>query len=53
MQYLAKAKTDTCVVAAAADVDCSAEGSMDVPVTAYDTEGTKVFSAVLRMNVKH
>jgi acyl-coenzyme A thioesterase PaaI-like protein len=53
VQYLAKAKTDIRVVTEAANVDWSVAGNIEVPVAAYDTEGTKVFSAVITMNVKH
>lgn len=51
--YLAKAKTDLRVVTEAADVDFGAEGDIIVPVAAYDTHGTKVFTADITMNVKH
>lgn len=51
--YLAKAKTDLRVVTEAADVDFAAEGDIIVPVAAYDTDGTKVFTADITMNVKH
>ena len=53
VQYLAKAKTDIRVVTEADAVDWTQAGNLDVPVAAYDTEGTKVFSAVITMNVKH
>ena len=53
VQYLAKAKTDIRVVTEADSVDWTQAGNLDVPVAAYDTEGTKVFSAVITMNVKH
>ena len=53
VQYLAKAKTDIRVVTEAESVDWSVAGNVDVPVAAYDTEGVKVFSAVITMNVKH
>ncbi len=53
VQYLAKAKTDIRVVTEADAVDWSVAGNLDVPVAAYDTEGTKVFSAVITMNIKH
>lgn len=51
--YLAKAKTDLRVVTEAAEVDFGAEGDIIVPVVAYDTDGTKVFTADITMNVKH
>ena len=53
VQYLAKAKTDIRVVTEADGVDWSQPGNIEVPVGAYDTEGTKVLSAVITMNVKH
>lgn len=51
--YLAKAKTDLIVIAEAQDVDFAQEGDVVVPVAAYDTEGTKVFTADITMNIKH
>jgi acyl-coenzyme A thioesterase PaaI-like protein len=53
VQYLAKAKTDIRVVTEAEAVDWTVAGNVDVPVAAYDTEGTKVLSAVITMNIKH
>ena len=53
VQYLAKAKTDIRVVTEAQGIDWTQPGNIDVPVAAYDTDGTKVFSAVITMNVKH
>jgi acyl-coenzyme A thioesterase PaaI-like protein len=53
VQYLAKAKTDIRVVTEADAVPWSQAGNIDVPVAAYDTEGAKVFSAVITMNIKH
>ncbi|KZZ29683.1 DUF4442 domain-containing protein, partial [Oleiphilus sp. HI0081] len=53
VEYIAKAKTDLKVVCEAADVDFSQEGKVVVPVAAYDTEGTKCFTADITMNVKH
>ncbi|HET7792948.1 MAG TPA: hotdog fold domain-containing protein [Rhizobacter sp.] len=53
VQYLAKAKTDIRVVTEAETVDWSQPGNIEVPVAAYDTEGTKVMGAVITMNVKH
>lgn len=53
VQYLAKAKTDIRVVTEADGVDWSQPGNIEVPVAAYDTEGTKVLGAVITMNVKH
>lgn len=51
--YLAKAKTDLKVVCDASEVDFSQPGEVIVPVAAYDTEGTKCFTADITMNVKH
>lgn len=53
VKYLAKARSDIRVVTEAAGVDWSVPGDIDVPVAAYDTDGTQVFSAVITMNVKH
>lgn len=53
VQYLAKAKTDIRVVTEADGVDWSQPGNIEVPVAAYDTEGTKVLGAVITMNIKH
>lgn len=53
VQYLAKAKTDLKVICDAAELDFSQPGEITVPVSAYDTEGTKCFSADITMNVKH
>jgi acyl-coenzyme A thioesterase PaaI-like protein len=53
VQYLAKAKTDIRVVTEAEGVDWSKPGNIEVPVAAYDAEGTKVLGAVITMNVKH
>lgn len=53
VQYLAKAKTDIRVVTEADGVDWSRPGNIEVPVSAYDTDGTKVLGAVITMNVKH
>ncbi len=53
VHYLAKAKTDIRVVTEADGVDWSKPGNIEVPVAAYDTEGTKVLGAVITMNVKH
>ncbi len=51
--YLAKAKTDLRVVCEAQDIDFSQPGEVVVPVAAYDTDGTKCFTADITMNVKH
>ena len=48
-----KAKTDLTVIAEAKSVDFSVEDDIVVPVAAYDTDGTKVFTADITMNVKH
>lgn len=53
VRYLAKAKTDIRIVTDADDVDWTAAGNIDVPVAAYDTDGVKVFTATITMNVKH
>jgi len=53
VQYLAKAKTDLRVVAEGEGVDFSQPGAIVVPVAAYDSDGTKCFTADITMNVKH
>lgn len=53
VQYLAKAKTDLRVVADGEGIDFSQPGEIIVPVAAYDSEGTKCFTADITMNVKH
>lgn len=53
VEYIAKAKTDLKVICDGKEVDFSQEGKIIVPVAAYDTEGTKVFTADITMNVKH
>ncbi len=53
VEYIAKAKTDLKVVCDATNVDFSQEGKIVVPVAAYDTQGTKCFTADITMNVKH
>ncbi len=53
VEYLAKAKTDLKVVCDASDVDFSQPGNIVVSVAAFDTEGTKCFTADITMNVKH
>ena len=52
VQYLAKARTDMRVVADGAGVDWAANGNVDVPVDAYDTDGKKVFTARITMNLR-
>lgn len=52
VQYLAKAKTDMRVVADGSGVDWSHAGNVDVPVDAFDTEGKRVFTATITMNLR-
>lgn len=52
VQYLAKAKTDMRVVADGSAVDWASTGNVEVPVDAFDTEGRKVFTARITMNLK-
>lgn len=52
VQYLAKAKTDIRVIADGAAVDWHQTGNVDVPVDAFDSEGKKVFTARITMNLK-
>jgi acyl-coenzyme A thioesterase PaaI-like protein len=52
VQYLAKARTDMRVVADGASVDWEQAGDVQVPVDAFDTEGKRVFTATITMNLK-
>ena len=52
VQYLAKAKTDMRVVADGVAVDWQQTGNVEVPVDAFDSEGKKVFTARITMNLK-
>ncbi|RJF98009.1 hotdog fold domain-containing protein [Noviherbaspirillum saxi] len=52
VQYLAKAKTDMRIVADGAAVDWEQAGNVEVPVDAFDTEGKRVFTARITMNLK-
>ncbi|MBK8972489.1 MAG: DUF4442 domain-containing protein [Hahellaceae bacterium] len=52
VQYLAKAKTDMRAIAEGEGIDWETAGEKKVPVSIYDTEGQKVFSAEVTMNVK-
>ena len=52
VQYLAKAKTDIRVVADGASVNWEQTGDVQVPVDAFDTEGKRVFTATITMNLK-
>ncbi|WP_334188758.1 hotdog fold domain-containing protein [Noviherbaspirillum sp.] len=52
VEYLAKAKTDMRVVADGANVDWNAVGDVEVPVDAFDTDGKRVFTAKIVMNLK-
>ena len=52
VEYLAKAKTDVTAVADGGAVDWTTEGDKIVPVDIHDTEGKKVFTAQITMNVK-
>ena len=52
VEYLAKAKTDVTAVASAEGVDWQSEGDKIVTVDIHDTEGKKVFTARITMNVK-
>ena len=53
VEYIAKAKTNLKVVCDASDIDFSQAGKIIVPVAAFDTEGTKCFTADIIMNAKH
>jgi len=52
VEYLAKAKTDVTAVASGEGVDWQSEGDKIVNVDIHDTEGKKVFTARITMNVK-
>lgn len=52
VQYLAKAITDMRAVAEGEGIDWETAGEKKVPVSIYDTQGQKVFSAEITMNVK-
>jgi uncharacterized protein (TIGR00369 family) len=52
VEYLAKAKTDVTATASAEGVDWQSEGDKVVTVDIHDTEGKKVFTARITMNVK-
>lgn len=52
VQYLAKAKTDMRVVADGSQVNWDHAGDVQVPVDAFDTEGKRVFTATITMNLK-
>lgn len=52
VQYLAKAKTDMRVVADGSQVNWDHTGDVQVPVDAFDTEGKRVFTATITMNLK-
>jgi acyl-coenzyme A thioesterase PaaI-like protein len=52
VQYLAKARTEMRVVADGTAVDWQSAGNVEVPVDAFDTEGKKVFTARIAMNLK-
>ena len=52
VQYLAKAKTDLRAVSNGEGLDWAAGGDIPVPVDVFDTNGVKVFSAVITMNVR-
>lgn len=52
VEYLAKAKTDVTAVASAEGVDWHNDGDKIVTVDIHDSEGKKVFTARITMNVK-
>lgn len=52
VQYLAKARTDMRVVANGESVQWNRTGNVEVPVDAFDTEGKRVFTAAITMNLK-
>lgn len=52
VQYLAKAKTSVTVVADGSEIDWRVNGDVDVPVVIQDSEGIKVFTAMITMNIR-
>jgi uncharacterized protein (TIGR00369 family) len=52
VQYLAKAKTDLKAIADGSGIDWTTPGRLTVPVNVFDTDGNKVFSAQIMMNIK-
>ncbi len=52
VQYLAKARTDMRVTADGAGIDWNTSGNVEVPIDAFDTEGRKVFTARITMNLR-
>ncbi len=53
VQYLKKAKTHLTAVADGSAIDWSQPGEVTVPVAVTDTQNQLVFSAQVRMNIKH
>jgi acyl-coenzyme A thioesterase PaaI-like protein len=52
VEYLAKAKTDLKAIADGSAIDWTSAGDKVVPIEILDTEGKKVFTARITMNVK-
>jgi acyl-coenzyme A thioesterase PaaI-like protein len=52
VEYLAKGKTDVRAVADGSSIDWAQAGDQVVPVDVFDTDGKKVFTARITMNVK-
>ncbi len=52
VEYLAKAKTNIRAIANGSQVDWATAGDKVVPVDVLDTQGQKVFTARITMNVK-
>lgn len=52
VNYLAKAKSDLRGVSSGEGIDWSTAGEKLVPVEVFDTDGQKVFTAEITMNVK-
>jgi acyl-coenzyme A thioesterase PaaI-like protein len=52
VEYLAKVKTDVRAVADGSSIDWAQAGDQVVPVDVFDTDGKKVFTARITMNVK-
>jgi uncharacterized protein (TIGR00369 family) len=52
VEYLAKAKTDLTATCSGEGIDWTSEGDKVVPVEVTDTQGKRVFTARITMNVK-
>ena len=51
-QYLAKAKTDLKAIADGSGIDWTTPDKLTIPVDLFDTDGKKIFTAQIMMNIK-